>query len=67
MEQTFGEWLRAERGRLDVTQQELAEATRMAVSSIGAIEQGRVKRPRRTTRRLIEQSLVMLAKQHDRR
>ena len=49
----FGDMVRAHRGRLGITQEELADRSGVSVRGLGEIEAGRSSRPRPTTVRLL--------------
>ena len=64
--ETFSEWLKSERGRLDLTQVQLADLTRLSPSTIQKIEQGKTKNPGRATRHLIEATLTLWGREQTR-
>ena len=57
METDFGQWLRAERARLDLSQQQVAELAHLAVGTISLIERDGVK-ARRTTKAHVREALL---------
>ena len=59
----FSEWLKSERKRLNLTQVELADLTRLSPSTVQKIEQGQTRNPGRATRHLIETALDLRYKE----
>ncbi|HJU01265.1 MAG TPA: tetratricopeptide repeat protein [Actinomycetes bacterium] len=62
----FGDMVRAHRGRLGITQQELADRSGVSVRGLGKIEAGRISRPRPTTVRLLADALGLSGTERDR-
>src|SRR4051812_36424845 len=61
----FGETVRAQRRRLGLTQEELAEKTGVSVRSIHNLEAGRIAAPRPATVRLLADAFGLTAGDRD--
>ena len=62
----FGDMVRAHRGRLGVTQEELADRSGVSVRGLGKIEAGRISRPRPSTVRLLADAFGLSGAERDR-
>jgi tetratricopeptide (TPR) repeat protein/transcriptional regulator with XRE-family HTH domain len=62
----FGDMVRALRGRLGLTQEELADRSGVSVRGLGKIEAGRIGRPRPSTVRLLADALGLSGTERDR-
>ena len=62
----FGDMVRAHRGRLGITQEELADRSGVSVRGLGEIEAGRSSRPRPTTVRLLADAFGLSGAERDR-
>jgi tetratricopeptide (TPR) repeat protein/transcriptional regulator with XRE-family HTH domain len=62
----FGDMVRAHRGRLGITQEELADRSGISVRGLGKIESGRIVRPRPSTVRLLADAFGLSGTERDR-
>jgi transcriptional regulator with XRE-family HTH domain len=62
----FGDMVRAHRGRLGITQEELADRSGVSVRGLGKIEAGRIGRPRPSTVRLLADAFGLSGAERDR-
>jgi transcriptional regulator with XRE-family HTH domain len=62
----FGDMVRAHRGRLGITQEELADRSGVSVRGLGKIEAGRISRPRPSTVRLLADAFGLSGAERDR-
>jgi transcriptional regulator with XRE-family HTH domain len=61
----FGDMVRAHRGRLGITQEELADRSGVSVRGLGKIEAGRIGRPRPSTVRLLADAFGLSGAERD--